>query len=113
MELDLTLLLQNFLLLSGFAALVAALINVGKAIGIVPDGSAPTVSGFLNLAGFVAFVVAKVVNFDVAQFDPLLATVANLIMLVLGLLGQIGISRAVNAGIRGVPLIGYSHELKK
>ena len=48
MELDLTMLLQNFLLLGGFAALATTLVNVGKRLGIVPDGSAPTVSGLLT-----------------------------------------------------------------
>lgn len=47
--------------LGGVGALVAALVNVGKTVGLVKDGQAPTVSTGLNLVGLVVVFVLGVV----------------------------------------------------
>ncbi len=107
---DLSELLRLFVALTGFAALSAVLVDVLKRFGL-PDGSAPTASLIVNLVGFVLFVVANVFGFDVAGIDKVLAGVASVLTALLGLLGQLIISRGVHAGLRGTPL-SYSQSRK-
>ena len=102
-------LLIEFVLLAGVAALVTALINVAKKLGIIKDGNAPMANLILNLIGFVLFVIANVAGIPTAGIDAVLGSVAALLTALLGLLGQFVVSRAMHAGLRGVPLIGYSH----
>lgn len=106
-------LLPLYLALAGTAALIAVVINILKKFGIVKDGDAPTWSLVLNLVGFVLFVVANIAGLDVAGIDNVLASVASLLAALLGLIGQFGITKIANAGVRGVPLIGYSYSARK
>lgn len=114
MTVDLPQLLTSFLALAGFAALVAALINVGKFAGIIADGQAPNVSLALNVVGFAALVIVRIFrpDFDVTATDGVLATVATVLTSVLALLSQLGVSKLINNGIKGLPIIGYSHSRK-
>lgn len=114
MIINLPQLLTSFLALAGFAALTAAIINAGKFIGLIPDGQAPNVSIALNVVGFGALVFLQMFkpDFDVTQADTLLATIATVLTSVLALLSQLGISKLINNGIKGLPVIGYSHSRK-
>src|SRR3990170_7254579 len=103
---DLSELLRLFLALAGFAALASVIIDVLKRFGL-PDGSAPTASLIINLIGFVLFVVANVFGFNVAGIDAVLAGVASVLTALLGLFGQLMVSRGVHAGLRGT-LLSYS-----
>ena len=111
---DLPSLAAFFVGLAGIAALVAALVNLGKRFGIVPDGAAPKVAGFLTLAFFAGLVTTRILwpDFDYQSVDVVAGVIAQILVGVLGLIGQLGISKAANAGLRGVPLIGYSHSQK-
>lgn len=111
---DLPALLTSFLALAGFAALTAAVINAGKFAGLIADGQAPNVSLALNVVGFAALVIVRIFrpDFDVAATDGVLATVAAVLTSVLALLSQLGVSKLINNGIKGLPIIGYSHSRK-
>lgn len=104
-------LFASFLALGGVAALVAILVNVGKQIGWVPDGSAPTAALGLNLVAFVAFVLLKIFapEMDVAGLDAGAQQLATILVQVLAFVMQLGASRVANAAVRGTPIIGYSH----
>lgn len=111
---DLPQLLTSFLALAGFAALTAAVINAGKFIGLIADGQAPNVSIALNVAGFAALVILRLFkpDFDVAGADSVLATVASILTGILALGGQLGFTKIINNGLKGLPVIGYSHSRK-
>lgn len=111
---DLPQLLTSFLALAGFAALTAAVINTGKFIGLVSDGQAPNVSIVLNVVGFAVLVILRLFkpDFDVAGTDSVLATVATILTSILALGGQLGFTKIINNGIKGLPVIGYSHSRK-
>lgn len=114
---DLQTLLPQFMSLAGFAGLVAVLINAGKQFGIVKDGQAPTYSLLANLAGFAVLVLVRVFapQVDPLQADTSIASIAQILVLALGLFAQLGSAKLVNNGVKGLPLIGYSHsrELEK
>jgi len=107
---ELSVLLESFLKLGGAAAFVTTLIAVLKRFGVVQDGQSGTVSTFLNLGLFVLFVVARVVNFDVAPVDTILGTISTIVLMLLGLMGQTIASGAFYNGAKkaDVFLIGYS-----
>ncbi len=111
MTADLPQLLSSFLALAGWAALVAAVINAGKFLKLIPDGQAPNVSITLNVVGFAALTILRLFrpDFDVAGADVVLASVATVLTSVLALLSQLGVSKLINNGIKGLPVIGYSY----
>ncbi|MBX3004577.1 MAG: hypothetical protein KF821_01970 [Anaerolineales bacterium] len=104
-------LFTSFLALAGVAALVAVLVNIGKLVGWVPDGAAPTAALLLNLGAFVVFAGLKIYapDVDVAGLDAGAQQIATILVQVLAFVAQLGVSRAANAAVRGVPVIGYSH----
>ena len=104
---DLNELLQLFLALAGFAALAAVVVDILKRFFKLPDGAAPTASLIINLIGFVLFVVANILGFNVAGIDAVLAGVASVLTALLGLFGQLMVSRGVHAGLR-VTVFSYS-----
>ena len=77
---------------SGFAALVAAFVNVAKVFGL-PDGAAPRLSAFLSLAAFAVVVSLKIFRpeVDLAGVDALAADLAVAVLYVLGFLVQMGL----------------------
>jgi len=79
------------------------------------DGAAPTWSTGLNLVGLVLLFVLKVFvpSADVAQLDGAAATLAQLGVLILGLITQLGFAKLAHATVRGVPLIGKTHSVKQ
>ena len=111
MELDLSKLVAEFLALVGLAAFLAGVVNLLKLLGIVQDGSSATWSAALNLVGFVLFVALKIFSpdIDVLGLDGMLKTVAEVLVLLLSLFGQVFFSRLVHAHVlRGVWLVGKS-----
>lgn len=104
-------LLAFYLSLGGVAALIAVLINVLKKFGVVKDGTAPTWSLGFNLVGLVATFALNVFapEFDFVGASEIAQTLAEIGALILGLVGQLAISRGTNAAVRGTPLLGYSN----
>lgn len=113
---DLVSLALQFGALAGAAALIAALVNVGKAFKIVPDGAAPTASLILNVIGLVVLLVFKVFKptVDIAGLDQTAQSVAGFLIAGLGLATQLMTSRLVHdKGLKGEALLGTSHALAK
>lgn len=104
-------LLGQYEVLGGFAALVAALVNGGKAIGWIKDGQAGNVALLLNLTGFVAYALLVHFSFDVAGIDVALASIASVIVALLGLLVQFLISGVTHQALKksGVAVFGKSY----
>ena len=85
-------LIVQFVQLAGFAALVAAFVNVAKVFGL-PDGSAPRLSAFLSLVAFGVVVSLKIFRpeVDLAGVDALAADLAVAVLYILGFLVQMGL----------------------
>lgn len=113
--LDITTLLGQFLALAGVGALIALLINIGKQVGIVKDGDTPTWVTGLNLLGLVGLFVLRVVrpDADIGQLDGIASTIAQIGVLVLALITQIGSAKVAHAAVRGAAVIGYSFSVKR
>jgi len=103
-------LLSLFASLGGVAALVTALVNALKRIGVVKDGQSANASLLLNAAGFLAVILLKVFapTFDFTSADATAGSLAQILVLVLGLVGQLIVSKGLHAGLRGLPVIGKS-----
>jgi len=112
---DLASLVGQFMALAGVGALVAFIVNALKQFGVVKDGDAPTWSTGINLLGLVTLFVLRVFvpQADVGQLDGLAATLAQIGVLVLGLVTQLAASRATHYVARGAFVIGSSHTLNE
>ena len=102
--------LAAVLALTGFPALFAVLVNVGKVLGL-PDGLAPVVSFGLNLVLFVFVAVMLFLGKDVVVYDQLADTVAKILALVIQLLGGLVMTKLWHEGLKrtDVPLLGASY----
>ena len=96
--------------LAGVAAFVAVLINIGKTIGVVKDGSSQQWSLALNVIGFLGFIALGVFTPDISieGLDQNAATLANILLSLLGLFVQLGVSRGTHNTLKGLPLVGKS-----
>lgn len=105
-------LIIQFGTLVGVAALIAALVNVAKTLGIVPDGSAAKVSAGLSLAAFIGLVALKIFrpDVDVTGLDKIAADAAVATLYILGLVVQLGLPARFHGFLANsrVPLIGKS-----
>ena len=100
----------EFLQLVGVAALISALVNVGKAFGIVPDGAASNVSAGLSFTAFIAFVALKLFKPDVdfLVIDSQSKQIAEFTLYVLGFFIQMGLPAKFHQFLTGIPFFGYS-----
>lgn len=103
-------LFAQFMALGGIGALLALLINVGKAFGIVKDGDAPKWSAGLNLAGVAALFILRIVKpgFDLAPADSAVGAFVAAISPLVGWIISTITSKATHAKLAGVPLVGTS-----
>jgi hypothetical protein len=109
---DLLTLLAQFLALAGVGGLVSLLINVGKWIGWVKDGTAQSWSTIMNLVLFVGFVILKMfmpiqlgtLNDKLLVLVPIFESVFAAIIQLLG-------SKLGHLALKGVPVIGSSYTL--
>ena len=83
--------LSQFGQLLGVAALVAAIVNVFKTLGFIPDGSAGKWSAALNLVALVVLVAFKLYMpaFDLFAADATAAEYSKYLILVFGYLIQL------------------------
>ena len=107
----LDILLPQFLALGGVAALVTALVNVLKQFNVVKDGQASIASLILNVLGFVTLIALKVLapDFDFTGIDTSAGSIAQILILVLGLVVQLSASQKAHSTLRGLPVIGKSY----
>jgi len=101
----------EFTALIGVAALIALLINAGKVVGLVKDGTAQTWSAALNLIGMIALLFLKVFkpNLNLIAIDTTAGQIAAAGVVILGLISQLGISKLTNTFVRGIPVIGAAN----
>lgn len=105
-------LLNVFVSLTGVAAFVAAVINALKTFGVVKDGTSGSWSLVLNGIAFVAMVAlgmfAKVAP---ETFDQTAQTVATILIAVLGLMAQFGLTAKFHKVVSsaGIPVFGKSY----
>ncbi len=106
-------LVDQLMVLGGFAAMVAVIINVLKTFGVVKDGQAGTWSTGLNLAGLIGLFVAGIVapEFDIPGLDANLAQIAEILSLIFAYIMQNWISKGTHSVFSSgqVPVIGKSY----
>jgi hypothetical protein len=108
----LDLVLQLVAGLVGFPALLAALINVAKYFGWLPNGYAGKVNVIAHLVAYIGVGVAVALGkVDILPgVDEQLGAVAKLLLAVLAFLSSIGFARKFhNKALWGLPVVGYSH----
>ena len=100
-----------FASLVGFPALVAAAVNVAKYFDFLPDGAAPAVVFWVNIAGFVGVAVVYFTgNLEVlAKIDAILGDVATFLLSFVAFVSQLGFAKLYHAGLKGSPVIGKSN----
>jgi hypothetical protein len=108
-------LVVEFAGLMGFAALVAVVINILKTFKVIGDGAATKWSTGLNLAGLVALMVYRFFQPEtpVTGIDSSLASIANILTVVLAFVVQLGTSKVSHLALKGTPLIGKSYTLDR
>jgi hypothetical protein len=112
---DFSSLLATLTSLAGAGALIAALVNIGKATGIVKDGTAPTWSAGLNIAVLIGLFVAQVFGYSnlVPAIDTQAGEAATVIQVVLAFIVQALAARKTHESVlAGLPAIGKSHSLR-
>lgn len=107
----LSLIFPAFAALVGFPALLAALINIGKQFGIVPDGFAPKIVLVVNIlavvgVGYLFFTGNQPL---LVAIDEQLGTLATFLLTFAAFVAELGLAKGANNALRGTPLIGFSH----
>lgn len=111
----LNLIFPTMAMLVGFAAFVAALINLLKLFGL-PDGLAPRVSMILHLVMFgVVVYFAYLGRVEVVtMIDAQLGIVATFLVLFGTFVSEIGLTKFIHErALRGLPVIGMSYSQGK
>jgi|GEM_PF-1561329 len=108
--------ITKFLTMGGFAALVAILINVLKALKVVKDGTAGTWSAGLNLLGLVGMYIYQVVTpgADITLIDQHLGAIAQIMSGIFSYVYTYWVSNTTHKVLSAgeVPLIGTSNTPK-
>ena len=98
--------------LAGFAALVAALVNVFKTFGIVKEGQGGKWAAALNLIGLTTFLVLKlyIPSMATEAIDGVAGQVAQVFLVVLGYVIQLFASSDTHNVLANadIPVIGKS-----
>jgi len=104
-------LLIEFGALVGVGALIAFLINLGKSVGFIKDGTAANWSIGFNLVGLCALFASKVIapDLDVAGIDQELADFMAVLGPFVAYVVQFISARVVHDKFRGVFLVGKSY----
>ena len=94
-----TTLVIQYASLAGFSALVAVLINVGKTLHIVADGTSEKWAASLNLLGLIVLIILRlyVPSLATEQIDGMAGQVATILIVVLGFVVQLYTSSDVHA----------------
>lgn len=108
-----------FASLVGVGSLVSAVINFGKAVGLVKDGTAANWSAALNLlafGGIVAFLLLNP-NVQLYQVDNTLKSWAFVVTFLISYIPQLRWSAFVSDTLQNVPAlkstVGFSHNQKE
>jgi len=105
-------LLIQFSMLVGFAALVAAIINILKTAGLVQDGQAQTYSAILNLVGISVLLYLRVFQpqVDIPNVDAQIGKIADVLLVVFGYVLQLGGAQFTHnlLSSANIPIVGKS-----
>lgn len=105
--------LDKYAALGGIVAIgFAAVVNIAKAARILPDGAAPIANGVLNLAGFFVLGGASLVfGLQFESIIPAADAIVKVLVALSGLIGQMLITAAANAGLQRahIPLLAFKH----
>ena len=107
---DVVTLFADFVKLAGLAGVSTVLINVAKTFGVVKDGQAPGLVVIGNAVLFLVFTVLKVFSpaLDWGAVDSNVTLASNLLLGLVALLAQMGLSKAWHFSLKGLPFIGKS-----
>ena len=99
-----------FASLVGFPAFVAAVVNTLKYFNVLIDGQAPKVVLWFTIAGFVLtgvlFFMGQV---DLlTRIDAALGSYALFLITFVSFIGDLGLAKLYNLGLKGTPVIGKS-----
>lgn len=113
--LDLTSLAAQFAALAGAGALISALVNAGKAAGLVKDGQAPTIVTAFNILGVAGLLALRVFQpgADLAGMDATAGGIATALIAITGLVVQLGGSKLFHTLAKSTPVIGKSFSAGK
>lgn len=108
-------LLATFATLGGLAALISVLINIGKTVGIIHDGQAPTWSTALNLAGLIALFVLQLLGKSdlVPALDSQAGALASVLTAIFGFVWQLIVSLKAHGALKGAAIVGKSFSLER
>jgi hypothetical protein len=108
-------LFSQWIALAGAGALIACLINVGKALGWIKDGQAVTWSTGLNALGMIGLLLLQIFkpDVDLVALDGFASQVAQALMILFGLIAQMLSSKGTHIALKGVPVIGKSFTLER
>jgi uncharacterized membrane protein YuzA (DUF378 family) len=99
--------------LAGAGVLIAVLINIGKALGWVHEGQSTTWSTILNIVGMIALLLLQIFkpDMDIAALDGAAGQIAQVLIILVGLVTQMLSSKGAHFALKGTPLIGKSFSL--
>ncbi len=111
---ELTVLVNQWASLVGFAALISVVVNVLKTKGIIKDGQATAWVAGINLVGLVVMFIVQMVAPDVniVFLDEQAGQIANLLLVVFSYITQLFGSKLTHELIKGVPIIGKSFSME-
>jgi hypothetical protein len=92
--------------LIGWPALVTALVNVGKTVKIVRDGTAASWSLVLNVLGFGLMYAGVITGVDFAEIDATFGALATALVAISTFMVQLGVSSRLHQFVRGIPILG-------
>jgi hypothetical protein len=106
-------LFSQWVALAGAGALIAVLINIGKALGWIQDGQATTWSTVLNIVGMISLLLLQIFKpgMDITAVDSAAGQIAQMLIILVGLVTQMLSSKGTHLALKGTPLIGKSFSL--
>jgi len=101
----------QFGLMLGYAAVVSLLVNIGKLLKWVKDGTADKWVAGANLVGVLVLYVSRIVfpDFDPFKVDSILGEVALVGGYIFGFIGMLVESKITYFAAKGLPIIGASN----
>lgn len=101
-------LVLSFGSLVGVAAVITVVINTLKHFGVVQDGTAQNWSAGLNLGALAILIALRIFRPDIslAFLDETAGRVAEVGLVILGYVMQLGISQSTHDKVRDIPIVG-------
>lgn len=108
--------LVQFGQLAGVAALIAVIVNVFKYFGLVPDGQGGRWFAAMNLIALFVLVGLRLFapTVGIEFIDQQAATIANIFLIVLGYVMQLGVGSGTSDKLKSMklPIVGGRAETK-